>query len=207
MPKQRREITVFGKNTGNKIFKLARDTLGARGPGSTSRNPSGGNETRHFVLLEDFKANGPCWAKWVSRLGTTSRGEFQLYSFGNLIDGALPGYRCQATYIDSEWSISFGGCPDQCSSSGTIINVAWPGGTVSTPYTHTVTGSNLNANSFGATGLPAGLSMANTGAVTGTPTTAGTYLVIVTATSPGTGVDTGNTCTITKAFQVTIAEA
>ena len=59
-----------------------------------------------------------------------------------------------------------------------------PGGTVGTAYgfAPTATGS----PTFSATGLPPGLSIdGGTGAVTGTPTTAGSFNLVVTATNAG----------------------
>jgi hypothetical protein len=68
---------------------------------------------------------------------------------------------------------------------------------VGTAFTYTITASN-NATSFGATGLPDGLSVnSTTGDITGTPTTAGTTNATLTATNSG---GTGNaTLTLTIA--------
>ena len=59
---------------------------------------------------------------------------------------------------------------------------------VNSPFTYTVTATN-NPTSFGATGLPPGLSVnTHTGVISGTPTTDGTYTVTISATSvAGTG--------------------
>jgi hypothetical protein len=61
-------------------------------------------------------------------------------------------------------------------------------GTVGVAFTYNITASN-NPTSFGATGLPAGLSVnTSTGAITGTPSTSGTFNATVTATNAtGTG--------------------
>jgi hypothetical protein len=56
-------------------------------------------------------------------------------------------------------------------------------GNEGTPFTYAITATNL-PTSYNATGLPAGLSInTTTGAITGTPTTAGTYNVTITATN------------------------
>jgi autotransporter-associated beta strand protein len=58
-----------------------------------------------------------------------------------------------------------------------------PNGMVDVSYSHTITATNTQGN-FGATGLPAGLSLnQSTGAITGTPTAAGSYPVTLTATN------------------------
>lgn len=66
----------------------------------------------------------------------------------------------------------------------TILN----NGEVGTPYSFTVTTSGGgNGQKFSASGLPPGLTISqNDGVISGTPTVAGTYLVIVTATDQGT---------------------
>jgi hypothetical protein len=63
-------------------------------------------------------------------------------------------------------------------------------GTVGTAFTYTITATN-NPTSFGATGLPSGLSVNTTsGAISGTPATAGTFAVTLSATSAsGTGTE------------------
>jgi hypothetical protein len=69
-----------------------------------------------------------------------------------------------------------------------VITSATANGTVGTAFNYTITASNSPA-SFGATPLPAGLSLnATTGAISGTPTTAGTTYISISATNgSGTG--------------------
>src|SRR6185436_6147890 len=64
-------------------------------------------------------------------------------------------------------------------------------GPVNTPFSYTITASN-SPTSFNAAGLPAGLSVnTSTGVISGTPTTAGTSNVTISATnSGGTGIAT-----------------
>ncbi|WP_207892009.1 putative Ig domain-containing protein [Streptacidiphilus pinicola] len=73
------------------------------------------------------------------------------------------------------------------SSSGNTVSVTGPGnqtGTVGTAASLQVSGTDSGgaALSYSATGLPAGLSISSAGLVSGTPTTAGTSNVTVTAT-------------------------
>lgn len=85
---------------------------------------------------------------------------------------------------------------------------ALAGGTVGTAYSQTVsvTGG-VGPYSYAATGLPAGLSInTSTGAITGTPTTAGSYTVNVTATAANNATSSA-TYTIAVAAQAPIANA
>ena len=66
-----------------------------------------------------------------------------------------------------------------------ITTTALPGGQVNQAYAATVAGTGGTGSlNFTAAGLPAGLSMAANGAVSGTPTSFGTFTVTVTATDP-----------------------
>lgn len=69
----------------------------------------------------------------------------------------------------------------------TITTSSLAGGTVGAAYSTTVTASGgLSSYTWTAPGLPAGLSInSSTGAITGTPTTAGTYGFTVTVTDAG----------------------
>lgn len=167
--------------------------------------PMGGSgSSRFFVTLEDFVGDGPCWAKWVSRTNNTSRGEFEIYSYDSILDGAPAGYKCICEVIDGEWVLHFGPCFDPCSSSGSIGGSP-SDASVGDPYSFTPSSSNINAGSWSASGLPAGLSInATTGEISGTPTTGGLYRVPVSGESAGTGDDTGSTCTVTVVFEISV---
>jgi hypothetical protein len=68
-------------------------------------------------------------------------------------------------------------------SAPVITSALTASGNEGTPFTYSITATNL-PTSYNATGLPAGLSInTTTGAITGTPTTAGTYNVTITATN------------------------
>ncbi|HMG81823.1 MAG TPA: carbohydrate-binding protein, partial [Ferruginibacter sp.] len=84
-------------------------------------------------------------------------------------------------------------------SAPVISSAATAAATAGTGFSYTITASNT-PTSFGATGLPAGLSINTaTGVISGTPTTAGTYPVAVTATN---AAGTGN-----KTVTVTVSSA
>ena len=64
-----------------------------------------------------------------------------------------------------------------------ITSAPTAGGVVAVPFSYTITASN-NPTSFGATGLPAGLSVnASSGLISGTPTSSGTFNATISATN------------------------
>ncbi len=82
----------------------------------------------------------------------------------------------------------------------TVNPASLPGGLVGTSYTQTITatgGAEPYTFSVSAGTLPAGLTLATGGSLTGTPTTAGTFTFTVTATD-------ANGCTGTRAYTVLI---
>jgi len=77
-----------------------------------------------------------------------------------------------------------------------ITSATTASATVGTAFSYTITASN-NATSYGATGLPAGLTVNSTsGLISGTPTTAGNSSATITATN------TGGTGNATLAFSI-----
>jgi uncharacterized delta-60 repeat protein len=78
---------------------------------------------------------------------------------------------------------------------------------VGATFTYTIVGTNV-PTSYVATGLPSGLGInAATGAITGTPTSSGTFLVGISANNAsGAGQPVTLTLTISPAFQVTIGQ-
>src|SRR5437764_14081810 len=75
-------------------------------------------------------------------------------------------------------------------------------GQVGVAFSYQITATN-NPTSFNATGLPAGLSVnTSTGLISGTPTTAGTYSVTISATNAGGSGST--TLSITTSHPATV---
>ncbi len=74
-----------------------------------------------------------------------------------------------------------------CDDNPKITTVDLPGGIVGQAYNAQLEGDNVDQWSITAGNLPPGLALSTTGAITGTPTTAGTFTFTVTAapdTSP-----------------------
>jgi arabinoxylan arabinofuranohydrolase len=85
--------------------------------------------------------------------------------------------------------------PPVISSSGTAS------GTVNSPFNYTITASN-NPTSYGASGLPSGLSVnTSTGVISGTPGTAGTFNATITASNAGGTGSKALTITVNTAGQ------
>jgi hypothetical protein len=87
-------------------------------------------------------------------------------------------------------------------ASGSIL----PAATVGQPYSTTITATGIPTPTFTATGLPPGLSIgADSGVISGIPTTTGTYTPAVTATNAA-GTDTAAyTLTVSNAATTTVA--
>jgi hypothetical protein len=127
---------------------------------------------------------------------------------------AGPGYA--AGTVTSEIVSRYGAVPAQCSRSGgalvpSITSTLSATGVVGTAFTYQITATN-SPTSYGATGLPAGLSVnTTTGVISGTPTAGGTSSVTLSATnSSGTGnatltlaITTGTIPTITSPLTAT----
>ncbi len=127
-----------------------------------------------------------------------------------LLDGARAGYKgdCFGHNTDDAYWFTQGPCVTKCESAGKLNVGTAPEAKVGDAYTHTISGSGLNPNTYNATDLPPGLSIdASTGEITGTPTQADTYYVTVTATSAKTGPGTvtpGSNCTLTQVLKITV---
>jgi hypothetical protein len=204
---KRREVIGFSTRTARRVRTRA-------GGVNTSvvaerRNRGGGSKLRFFKLLEDVgSGNVDVWAEDSNRIGSSLGGGRQVASWGvdGIIRGASAGYHGLFGMVDGDWCFVQGDCITPCESDGTITPGSVPNGTVGVAYSHTVTSANLNGD-LAITGLPPGLSDGGSGAISGTPTTAGRYLAIATGTSPKTAEGATGDCTITKVVVINIAAA
>lgn len=91
-----------------------------------------------------------------------------------------------------------------------ITTAALPNATVGTPYFFNVTAEDIDSAdlTFSAAGLPAGLAISAGGAISGTPTTAGSYQVNVTATDDASGFGTKTfTLTVNPSGNATVTDS
>lgn len=170
----------------------------------------GGLETKFFTLLEDMPSGHDVFA-WAV-LEDWEGNELQvakLYnwsSFGlnlGIIDGAQAGYWGTAEFQQGKWRFEQGPCILTCNTEGSISGDA-PDGTVGEAYSFSPDITGMDADSLSGSRLPDGLSVGTDGTISGTPTEAGTFHVVILGTAPKIYDD--GTCTITKVFVITIAE-
>ena len=166
--------------------------------GNTGWNEVGGTSASSPMVAAMFALAGNAGAT-PARDIYQHTGNFYDITSGN--DGTCsPSYLCTAgTGFDGPTGI---GTPNgiaglQTGSSGTeTVTVTNPGNQISTQGTAIntlqmkATDSAGKALTYSAAGLPAGLSISSSGAITGTPSTAGTFAVTLTASS---GTASGST--------------
>ena len=134
-----------------------------------------------------------------------------------VLNNASAGYQGDCYYSAEKFYIVHGPCVVPCvRDNGTAITS--PGdqtGTVGDPFTATATAPGVvDTDSFDASGLPPGITATrNTQTeleLSGTPTTAGSYYVTITLSTPeldDVGSPTGGTCVLTEMILIEIAEA
>ena len=151
---------------------------------------------------------GYCVADWVCTAGSgfTARSTFHANLIEDMVSGN-PGNYAATGSANNGWTMQMvalklvmtNPAPPVITSSGTAS------GTVGSAFSYQITAAN-SPTSYGATNLPAGLSVnSGTGLISGTPTTAGTSTVTLSASnSSGTGMAT-LTVTIAAAGALTIS--
>ena len=120
--------------------------------------------------------NGPLTAP-----ASASSGGNGVYAYGSSVSFPTNTFNATNYWVDVMFSPTVAAPP-------AINSALTASGTVGAAFSYTITASN-NPTSFNATGLPAGLSVnTTTGVISGTPTTAGTSSVTLSATNAaGTG--------------------
>ena len=129
-------------------------------------------------------------------IGRTAPGSPENSGFGVDVDAASTGGATLACNTFSGWVAAL----NNVSQAPCITTTALPNGTVGSPYSAALAGTTPNTPltwSVSAPGLPPGLTLAPTGSISGTPTTAGTLTFTATLTD-STGA------TATRQFTITI---
>lgn len=133
---------LLGPRTANKVLRITGDSAGVYSPSEVERPDM---HLRFFRLLEDFVSDGPAWADWVSRTSDTSRGTMQIYCYGNILDGAMAGYKGIVSLIDGEWVPPVNPCKTTCTHSAFITGTPPVGvGPSGVPPEGNPSGSGLN---------------------------------------------------------------
>jgi Putative Ig domain len=177
-------------NTGNKTFTI---TIGGAVSITTTSLPSGiaGGVYTSTQLAATGGAGTPYTWTWVAGGGSSLPAGLNL-STGGLITGtpATAGtYSVDVTAKDSASNTASATFSIVIEAGLSITTTSLPTGYVGDLYTQTTLAATGGTGTFtwtwaAATGssLPAGLNLSTAGIITGTPTTAGTYSVVLTAT-------------------------
>jgi uncharacterized delta-60 repeat protein len=164
---------------------LAVQTLTAINNNTTVSWTRGGSAPEVSGVIFEQSTDGSTWTSVGvgSRVGSTANWQ--------LTGASLPG--SSVFYLRARGLVA----SSQYASSGLTETVRWltpapvvtspsvVGGTLGSPFYYAASSSS-GANSFSATGLPAGLTIdPATGIISGTPTATGTFAVTITATNAG----------------------
>ena len=168
----------------------------------------GGGSAKFFKLIEDSTSSTSAefWAVSVTTPAGASPSTDPVKVTPWVAATAQAGYIAMYERIGGKWYFSQGPCFTVCTTAGTLSVGSPPAGTVGAAYSHSVSGSGLTGGNYSSVDfedLPPGLTH-TAEAISGTPTQAGTFYVIVTATAPGSGDSTGDTCTLTRVLVITI---
>lgn len=180
-------VVGFYESTADKIL----NRLGLSSEKSfPERNRGRGGRTVHrYCVLAEDATSCPVWAFRATMAddGSVTPNDpsdlFLLYFHSELLSApkvARAGYTCMYGTDDGGRDSFIGNpCIVSCDTEAVVDGSDLPDGQVGTAYTGTVVATGLNGAGVTAFGLPPGLSInSTTGVVTGTPTTAGTYLVM-----------------------------
>jgi hypothetical protein len=174
-------------------------------------NVGSGASGRFYKLIEDSHPTNGLIQKYAVRVGSPA-GEAPETTPSLvvpwLLAPVLAGHIGWYMQYDSKWYFIQGDCPTECPNDGVLTVGSPPTGTVDEAYSHAVSGSGLTGGDYSSvdfTGLPPGLTH-DEEEISGTPTEAGTFYVVVTATAPNSD-DEDLTCTLTRVLRIVIEEA
>lgn len=166
-----------------------------------------GGDILYFILAEDANVTGRAFVyahpatlnETTGEITASSTTLIKLWNWQLILSSPKYAKAGYAGIRSSNNIFVNGPCVSGCQANGSINVASIPDGEVGTAYSHVVTGTHLHASTIEVASLPPGLTFNTlTDTISGTPTTAGTYLVKVTATS-------NNNCPITNITEVVIA--
>ena len=196
----------------NELREIRRDFRGQipRGadiPDAPTPRGRGGSSVLFYKAAEDlYTTRDWFYVNQCTRAGVVASGAsfIKMYKLGSILNNMREGYMMMGVMIGSELCpIPIDCIPATCAAGGASITLTPSSGdatdgTVDTPYTFSgITTANLSGAATAAN-LPPGLTLSGT-TISGTPTTAGTYYVVL------TGPKTGG-CDVKRILKITINE-
>jgi hypothetical protein len=171
----------------------------------------GGSRGRWYKLIEDTHPTNGLIQKYAVRVDSPA-GEnpetIPQLVVPWVLAPALAGHIGWYMADKGKWYFIQGDCPAECPNDGVLTVGTAPIGTAGVAYSHAITGSGLTGggySSVGFDGLPPGLTNDEED-ISGTPTEAGTFYVVVSATAPNSA-DAESSCTLTRVLRIVIQEA
>ncbi len=209
------DFTLTEQSTKKVKRILARDKYQPpQSPKKSRRVATDSDAVKYFVLAEDATTSKPwVWCKHALfddesgavSLNPDNPDPFKIYFAEQELSSpvyAKAGYKGMYAVNHAGVHVFIKGfdCIDGCQAEGSI-NLDLPYGEVDTAYTHTVTGTTIDADTIDVVDLPDGLIYdVETNEISGTPTVAGVFHVVLMAQA-------ANGCLITKIQDVTITES
>lgn len=136
-----------------------------------------------YQLKETVDANTAAWSA-INRIdGSVQESPFAFVHFNfSALTGFQPGYQGECVFENGRFWHVYGPASTPPNTAGSITPPGIRTATVGTPLSFALTSSGLSS-AMSATGLPPGITLSGS-TISGTPTTAGNYYAVVTATAP-----------------------